>query len=88
MLASANESSAKTLAAAFREPRATSLSTISTAAADTVTRAELNEKFDQMDDRFCQRLETLESKRRGKMRSYDTSTSIRRHEEGGQDSAN
>ena len=43
---------------AFREPRATSLSAISTAT-DTVTQ-ELNEKLDQMDDRFCQRLEALE----------------------------
>ena len=58
ILASANRNSAKTLEVAFREPRATSLSAISTAT-DTVTQ-ELNEKLDQMDDRFCQRLEALE----------------------------
>ena len=90
MLASANENSAKTLAAAFREPRVTSLSAISTAA-DTVTHAELNEKLDQMDYRFYQRLEALEKgqeKRQDEILRLLQSVVGGRHEKGGQDSAN
>ena len=54
-LAAANENSARTLAAAFREPASHSITT-----ADTVSRTELNEKLDQIDERNRERLEALE----------------------------
>ena len=59
-LATANENSVKTLAAAFREPRPGA----SHAAAETVTRTELNEKLDQIDERNHQQLKALEKRQK------------------------